>query len=111
MILNLKSSRVQKRQFIHVQHTTADTPRYQLPVHDAYKLTGKHSFHCFHCAGKVFLSKTTQLVISRCHLHHLHPEKILPDWMHWLRQQRAVPVELLVASVAIPAVPVLLAVV
>lgn len=92
--------------------TQEQTPlEYQLPVHDAYKLTGKHSFHCFHCAGKVFLSKTTQLVVFRYHLHHLHPEKILPDWMHWLRQQRAVPVELLVASVAIPAVPVLLAVV
>lgn len=38
--------------------TQQQTPlEYQLPVHDAYKLTGKHSFHCFHCAGKVFLSE------------------------------------------------------
>lgn len=69
-------------------------------------------FTVFIVQEKYFLVKTeTQLVNFRYHLHHLHPEKILPDWMHWLRQQQAVPAELLVASVAIPAVPVLLAVV
>lgn len=58
MILNLKSSRVQKKDSLYMYSTQQQTPlEYQLPVHDAYKLTGKHSFHCFHCAGKIFLSK------------------------------------------------------
>lgn len=55
------------------------------------------------------LGTETQLVNFRYHLHHLHPEKILPDWMQWLTQQQAVLVGPLVASVAIPAGPVLLA--
>lgn len=55
MILNLLSSRVQ-RDSLYMYSTQQQTSlKYQRPVQDANKVTGKHSFHWFGCAGRLFL--------------------------------------------------------
>lgn len=72
------------------------------------KITGKHFFQ-FSCAGKNILKEIeTQLVNFRYHHHLLHPEKILPGWMHLLMQQQAGLVGQLAAFEAIPVGPILL---
>ena len=59
--------------------------------------------------GKTFIEEIeTQLVNFRYRHHLLHPEKILPGWMHLLRQQQSVLAGQLAAFEAIPVGPILL---
>lgn len=111
MIVNRKSSRVQRDSFDMNSTPQQTSLKYQRPIQDADKVTGKLLFHWFCCEGQPSLCRAQELHRKdfKCHLPRPRLEKILPGWMRWPRRQQAVPAGLLVASVAILAGPVLLA--
>lgn len=57
MILNLKSSKVQKDSFDMYSTQQRTSLKYQWLVQGEDKVTGKHSFHWFCCAGKLYLGE------------------------------------------------------